>query len=119
MACLCREFEFSLLSGPDLEATAVMQRMQVNAAIATVQLAYGGNLVLETTDLTAQAFKVLSHCLLTPCRTQPQTPCTGSCKASARRIVLALLAQLTGNISTLAIYNPLHQVASAHQFPHS
>ena len=55
----CREFEFSLISGPGLEAMAVTQRMQVNAGIATVQLAYGGKLVVETTNLTAQAFKVL------------------------------------------------------------
>ena len=55
----CREFEFSLISGPGLEAMGVTQRMQVNAGIATVQLAYGGKLVVETTDLTAQAFKVL------------------------------------------------------------
>ena len=37
---------------------AATQRLQVNAAIATVQLAYGGQLVVETTDVTAQAFKV-------------------------------------------------------------
>lgn len=55
----CREFEFSLLSGPALETMAVAQRLQVNAAIATVQLAYGGKLVVETTDLTAQAIKVI------------------------------------------------------------
>ncbi len=34
------------------------QRLQVNTAVATVQLAYGGKLIVETTDLTAQAFKV-------------------------------------------------------------
>ena len=34
------------------------QRLQVDAAVATVQLAYGGQLIVETTDLTAQAFKV-------------------------------------------------------------
>lgn len=56
----CREFEFSLICGPGLEAMAVTQRLQVNAGIATVQLAYGGKLVVETTALTAQAFKVLS-----------------------------------------------------------
>ena len=54
-----REFEFSLISGPGLEAMAVTQRMQVNVGIATVRLAYGGKLVVETTNLTAQAFKVL------------------------------------------------------------
>ena len=37
---------------------AATQRLQVNAAIATVQLAYGGQLIVDTTDLTAQAFKV-------------------------------------------------------------
>ncbi len=37
---------------------AATQRLQVNAAIATVQLAYGGQLIVETTDLTAQAYKV-------------------------------------------------------------
>ena len=54
----CRDFQFSLISGSKLEAMAATQRLQVNAAIATVQLAYGGQLVVETTDLTAQAFKV-------------------------------------------------------------
>lgn len=60
MGDTCREFEFSLLSGPALETMAVAQRLQVNAAIATVRLAYGGKLVVETTDLTAQAIKVLA-----------------------------------------------------------
>lgn len=59
----CREFEFVLISEPNLEEMAVMQRLQVNAAIATVQLGYGGKLVVETTDLTAQVFKVRSHSL--------------------------------------------------------
>ncbi len=54
----CREFQFSLISGSKLEAMAATQRLQVNAAIATVRLAYGGQLIVETTDLTAQAFKV-------------------------------------------------------------
>lgn len=45
------------MSGAKLEALAP-QRLQVNAAIATVQLAYGGQLIVETTDLTALAFKV-------------------------------------------------------------
>ena len=36
----------------------VTQRLQVNVAVATVRLAYGGKLIVETTDLTAQAFKV-------------------------------------------------------------
>ena len=45
------------MSGAKLEALGP-QRLQVNAAIATVQLAYGGQLVVETTDLTALAFKV-------------------------------------------------------------
>ena len=60
MGDTCREFEFSLLSGPALEKMAVAQRLQVNAAIAIVRLAYGGKLVVETTDLTAQAIKVFS-----------------------------------------------------------
>ena len=37
---------------------AATQRLQVNAATATVRLAYGGQLIVDTTDLTAQAFKV-------------------------------------------------------------
>ena len=68
----CREFEFSLISGPGLEAMAVTQRMQVNAGIATVQLGYGGKLVVETTNLTAQAFKVLSgSCLVDAFQSAP------------------------------------------------
>jgi len=54
----CREFQFSLISGGKLEAMAGTQRLQVNAVIATVRLAYGGQLIVDTTDLTAQAFKV-------------------------------------------------------------
>lgn len=62
----CREFEFSLISGSNLEEMAMMQRLQVNAAIATMQLGYSGKLVVETTDLTAQAFKVGSQRLANP-----------------------------------------------------
>ena len=61
---MCREFEFSLISGPKLEDMAVTPRLQVSAGIATVQLAYGGKLILETTDLTAQALKVDTCCPL-------------------------------------------------------
>ncbi|KAL0047867.1 hypothetical protein WJX82_001975 [Trebouxia sp. C0006] len=57
IAITATDFQFSLISGSKLEAMAATQRLQVNAAIATVQLAYGGQLVVETTDLTAQAFK--------------------------------------------------------------
>lgn len=53
-----REFQFSLISGSKLESMAATQRLQVNAAVATVRLAYGGQLIVDTTDLTAQAFKV-------------------------------------------------------------
>lgn len=38
--------------------TASSERLQVQAAAATVQLAYEGKLVVTTTGLTAQAFKV-------------------------------------------------------------
>ena len=60
LLCLlcCRDFEFSLISGAKLEAMEVTQRLQVNVAVATVQLAYGGKLIVETFDLTAQVFKV-------------------------------------------------------------
>ena len=62
-----REFEFSLLSGPNLADMAVTERLQVSAGIATVQLAYGGKLIVETTDLTAQGLKVGTCCLLQIC----------------------------------------------------
>ncbi|KAL0030048.1 hypothetical protein WJX79_003167 [Trebouxia sp. C0005] len=57
IAITATEFQFSLISGSKLESMAATQRLQVNAAVATVRLAYGGQLIVDTTDLTAQAFK--------------------------------------------------------------
>ena len=66
---LFREVEFTLVSEPNLGELAVMQRLQVNAGMATVQLAYGGKLVVDTADLTAQVFKVpiSSNCQMPHC----------------------------------------------------
>lgn len=105
----CREFEFILMSEPNLAELAVMQRLQVNAAIAAVQLGHGGKLVVETTDLTAQVFKVRSSALLTlspllplplPCRRsgQPRTQCTPSRNACPGRLASACCKLLTTSV---------------------
>ncbi|KAL0027199.1 hypothetical protein WJX77_002651 [Trebouxia sp. C0004] len=57
IAITATDFQFSLISGGKLEAMAATQRLQLNAAAATVRLAYGGQLIVDTSDLTAQAFK--------------------------------------------------------------
>ena len=54
----CRNFEFTLATKPAPDVTATTPRLQVSAAAATIQLAYGGKLVVTTSGLTAQAFKV-------------------------------------------------------------
>ena len=60
----CRHFEFTLATEAVPDVTAATQRLQVQAAAATVQLAYGGKLIVTTSGLTAQAFKVLPHQLV-------------------------------------------------------
>ena len=57
----CRNFEFTLATEAVPDVTAATQRLQVQAAAATVQLAYGGKLIVTTSGLTAQAFKVLPY----------------------------------------------------------
>ena len=79
------------MSGAKLEALAP-QRLQVNAAIATVQLAYGGQLIVETTDLTALAFKgclIVVHApligtnQLRPQSLSPDGACSFDCECTA------------------------------------